>query len=74
MSRNGIRVALCASTNLLLSKFWDNLFIMSYSISATLQEKVSLNGNFPYHLSIILEEFQTYFYFSSQEMVLYLLM
>ena len=61
MSRNGIKVALCASTNLLLKKFCDNLFNMPYSISAPfLQEKVSLNGNFSLHLSIILEEYQTY--------------
>ena len=50
----------CASTNLLLPTFRDNLFNMPYSISATLPEKLSLNGNFSYRLLIIVEKYQTY--------------
>ena len=50
----------CASTNLLLPTFRDNLFNMSYSISATLPEKLSLNCNFSYRLLIIVEKYQTY--------------
>ena len=73
-SHFGIRVALCASTNLFLPTFCDNLFNMPYSISASLQEKLSLNGDFLYRLLIIVERYQTCFYFSSPEMVLHLLM
>ena len=38
----------------------DNLFNMPYSISATLPEKLSWNGNFSYRLLIIVEKYQTY--------------
>ena len=61
-SHFGIRVALRASTNLFLPKFCDNLFNKPYSISASLQEKLSLNGDFPYRLLIIVEKYQTYSY------------
>ena len=54
-SHFGISVALCASTNLLLLTFHDYLFNMPYSISASLQEKVNLNCNFPYRLLIIVK-------------------
>ena len=50
----------CASTNLLLPTFRDNLFNMPYSISASLPEKLSLNGNFSYRLLIIVKKYQTY--------------
>ena len=39
-SHFGIKVALCASTNLLLPTFCDNLLNMPYSISASVQKKV----------------------------------
>ena len=39
-----------------------------------LQEKLSLNGDFPYHFLIIVEKYRTYLYFSIPKMVLYQLM
>ena len=45
----------------------DNLFNKPYSISASLQEKVSENSNFHYRLLIFVKRYQTCFYFQVQE-------
>ena len=47
----------CASTNLFLPAFCDNLFNIPYSISASSKVKLGLNGNFPYRLLIIAEKY-----------------
>ena len=46
---------------------FDNLFNKPYSISASLQEKVSENNNFHYRLLIFVKRYQTCFYFQVQE-------
>ena len=56
-SRFGILGFTCASKNLFLPAFCDNLFNIPYSISASSKVKLSLNGNFPYHLLIIAEKY-----------------
>ena len=47
----------CAGTNLFSPTFCDNLLNVPYSISASLQVELSINGNFPYRLLIIVEKY-----------------
>ena len=50
---------LCKYKSIVADIPWQSLN-MPYSISATLPEKLSLNGNFSYRLLIIVEKYQTY--------------
>ena len=50
---------LCKYKSIVADIPWQS-FWLPYSISASLPEKLSLNGNFSYRLLIIVEKYQTY--------------